>query len=115
MVSKLSTKNPASFIRLGISLFKLHPPTKIGQKEFIKFCIFFTLFSGAIPCSQNTNLPPFLSTLLISSRAANGSGMVQRVYVNNAVSIESSSSGIFSAPVSKNVIGKLTSLTTDSA
>ena len=32
MVSKLSTKNPASFIRLGISLFKLHPPTKIGQK-----------------------------------------------------------------------------------
>ena len=114
MVSKLSTKNPASFIRLGISLFKLHPPTK-SQKEFIKFCIFFTLFSGAIPCSQNTNLPPFLSTLLISSRADNGSGMVQIVYVNNAVSIESSSSGIFSAPVSKNVIGKLTSLTTDSA
>ena len=114
MVSKLSTKNPASFIRLGISLFKLHPPTK-RKKEFIKFCIFFTLFSGAIPCSQNTNLPPFLSTLLISSRAANGSEMVQRVYVNNAVSIESSSSGIFSAPVSKNVIGKLTSLTTESA
>ena len=96
----------------GISYIYASMYTGIVQQAiFLTFGIFLTLFSGAIPCSQKTRVPPSLSTLRISSSAANGSGILHSVYVSNAVSTKPFSSGIFSAPVSKNVIGKLTSFT----
>src|SRR5713101_7741062 len=53
-----------------------------------------TLGSGESPCSTKQRLPSGLSTLRISRKAANGSGIEQRVQVITTVSTALSASGI---------------------